>query len=190
MSPAVPEAPAALPPRLAIVLERTLDLQMWCWGRAIRRSEGNILVALGCSRHVSARTGRSEYRGMCDAGVVRLWGFGVVLAPAGGTALALCRNSRQPRLLDAGDGAREEVDRDGLSRAGRGAGPGDRRLLARLLPPLAEGIADYEMQVRDVCGRRWRERVQAGWARWDGSAIDLSRRWRHLARVADRALTA
>lgn len=172
------------------MLESTLDRQMWCWGRDIRRPEGNLLVTLGCRRCPSEPTGRSEYACACGAGVVRLWGFGVMLVPDGGDALALRRNDPEPLLIDARTGRAGHFDRDGLAGACRRAGPSDRDLLARLLPPLARWIAGYEAQVHAHCGERWRRRVQASWARGDGSVIDMPRRWRRMAGAVERALAA
>lgn len=122
--------------------------------------------------------------------MVRLWGFGVMLIPAEGDALALRRNDPDPLLVDAATGRDAHFDRDGLAEACRRAGPCDRDPLARLLPPLARWIAGYEAQVRTHCGERWRERVQAGWTRGDGTVIDLPRRWRRMAGAVERALAA
>jgi hypothetical protein len=178
----------ALPPEPGSLLARMLDRQMWCWGRDIRSPGGNLLVELGYRRRPGSGVRSTEYAACDGRHLLRLWGFGVMLVPVAGPALALQRNFPDP-LLVAEDTARQTgFDRSKLDGVARRATADDRESLAELLPRLASRIADYEAQVVSLRGHAWRERVQSGWARGHGTVVDMPTRWRRMARSLESFL--
>lgn len=164
-----------------------LDCQMWCWGRDIRCPAGNLLIELGYRRRPSPGAGSTEYAAWDDAHLLRLWGFGVMIVPSAGSAVALQRNLPDPLVLE-GRVARERFDRGRLTDAGRPAGASDRSLLADLLPRFARHVADYEGRVVSLRGDAWRRQVQAGWARGSGTVVDAPARWWRVARLLEACL--
>ena len=58
---------------------RMMEQQVWCWGRDIEHSDGNLLIDFGFERHrdrgVDDRS--TCYRMDCDRLHVSLWGFGM-----------------------------------------------------------------------------------------------------------------
>lgn len=81
-----------------------LDQQLWCWGRDIARSEGNVLLGVGFHRHrpPDTRYGSSTlYRARLDSGAEAwLWGFGLLYRDPALGCVFLRRYGFNPALLD------------------------------------------------------------------------------------------
>ena len=68
-----------MPPTIRRFGKKLLEQQLWCWGRDIRYSDGNLLMSFGFERHrdCSADSGSTCYRLDQDDLHVALWGFGM-----------------------------------------------------------------------------------------------------------------
>ena len=59
--------------------------QCWCWGRDVKRAEGNLLLEYGFTRKRAPQNepGATNYTLRCGSATLRLWGFGFGWSEAG-----------------------------------------------------------------------------------------------------------
>lgn len=88
-----------LPSKLRRLGVTLLDQQMWCWGQDVRRTEGNLLLAYGFTRHRDPDCPRSSYMLTPSPDCqIALWGFGMFYGDAQIGGIFLKRYEFRPKL--------------------------------------------------------------------------------------------
>jgi hypothetical protein len=139
--------------------EPLLTAQCWFWGCDIRRSAGNLLLAYGFERYGSpvGNDGSSSYTLYTGTGdVIRLWGFGVAVLPAGGNGYFFRRYQRQPwpvsgSIHHAAVYLIGQAERFRMRAASQGADAG------QCLLALANTVSRYEEWIEASAGPDWRQ---------------------------------
>lgn len=142
-----------------------LHQQCWCWGRDIRRSEGNLLLEYGFERVRPPATiaGSSRYCRTCEQSKLYLWGFGVAFVQQDGAAIYINRYNFVPRWLNV------EISLDHVWAAEQLAAfaPPDpvrlRRRTRRLLKRAMLEFAGYEAWVLNGYGVWYRREALREW---------------------------
>jgi len=168
-----------------------LDQQCWLFGCDIRRTQGNLLLACGFTRHrppagVEAST---QYRlELLNGCRVYLWGFGIFYGdPATNAGVFLNRFGFCPQLASQFELGPSVWKLDDLPRLRSVRSTSELRLARTLVPAVLEWIAEYESWVMEHAGIAYR---RACLERWPKETVDPLRtvaEWRKLARVASRA---
>ena len=140
------------------------DQQMWCFGRDIVRSQGNILVDLGMCQYRprDPNKGSTVYTAAVEGGgSIFLWGFGAMYAEANVGSVFVRRYDFAPRLTPrtSGIGVHEP---EGLGKLVNASCVRERTLLRQLLPNLTGWFAKYEHWIAEKFGTAYREDCLAG----------------------------
>ena len=135
------------------------DQQLWCFGRDIKRAEGNILLDLGMCvyRPPDPDCGSSVYTAAVEpGGSVFLWGFGAMYSEPGLGGIFLRRYDFAPRLtpLESGLGIHEPK---ALGRLVAPSTSDDDAKVRALLPGLIGWFAKYEHWIAESFGIAYRE---------------------------------
>jgi len=160
-----------------------LDQQMWCFGRDIVRSEGNLLLQHGFAKNPSPpdSAAPSLYSLSLSLGQeVRLWGF-AILYGAGSWALLLERGGFSPRLI-----ATREVPKRAWSLThlppAKKPGSDEESEAARLrLAQTFTWLGNYEAWVREEAGIAYRRSCLENWKNTAVPAERISEAWHNLA---------
>ncbi len=142
-----------------------LNQQIWCWGRDIECSGGNLLVQYGFQRiekpaHSHAA---SLYRlDMSPTARVVLRGFGVFYGEDGRGGLFLRRDSFAPQLTPKGDLSKPAWTIDDLPRFATPR-PVDVPRCQRLLLEVVNWIREYEVWVGEQAGIAYRRKTLVPW---------------------------
>ncbi len=75
----------SLPREARLAARQLLAQQCWCWGRDVKRAEGNLLLEYGFERHrpPASDPGASIYTLDTQKAILRLWAFGFFWGEAG-----------------------------------------------------------------------------------------------------------
>ncbi len=168
-----------------------LDQQCWLFGCDIRRTQGNLLLAHGFTRHrppagVEASTQYClELPNGCR---VYLWGFGIFYAdPEINAGVFLNRFDFIPQLASQFELGASVWQLDDLPRLRSVRSTSEFRLARTLVPAVLEWIADYESWVMEHVGIAYRRACLERWAKETVDPLRTVAEWRKLARVAGRA---
>lgn len=145
-------------------LSGLLDQQLWCFGKDIRRTQGNLLCQLGMCRirPVSGGAGSTLYQARVRGGMVlSLWGFGVLLADTAGNAMWVKRYTFDPFLLAAQPAGPVHNPRD-LGAMRRPVNRTDAGIASGLVRDLASWMAAYEHWVAENLGAGYRQESLLG----------------------------
>lgn len=126
--------------------EKLVNLQMWCFGCDIRRSESNLVLDFGFERTRPPYTagGSSHYRLTFDSTyTVHLWGFAMVIADEAG-ALCVRRFERSPSIVRAAFDPHSIFKSEGLPTATQPTNAVEREYAQRLLRALCRFLVRYE----------------------------------------------
>lgn len=140
-------------------LAELFDQEMWCLGRDIVRSKGNVLLNLGMCRYRPPQStdGSTLYCAAIEpGGQIFLWGFGAMYAEPGFGGVFLRRYDFAPKLTNR-DSAIGVYDADHLGRLIHPSTAKDWERLRRLLPPLFGWFAKYEHWISETLGTRYRQ---------------------------------
>ncbi|HEY1013660.1 MAG TPA: hypothetical protein VGE07_13195 [Herpetosiphonaceae bacterium] len=174
----------ALPPRLRNAGAKLFGQQCWCWGRDIRRAEGNLLLDYGFRRHrpPAGELGASAYTFYLDRQrTAVLWGWGLWFEAGAGGQLFLGRNSFAPLLMAAPAAPTDVWALDQLPPA-RLPATAEEWLRARmLLAAAARWIGEYEAWVLRTVGAPYRCDCVAAWRKNAIAAEAMAAQWRQLA---------
>ena len=68
----------SLPREARFAARELLAQQCWCWGRDVKRAEGNLLLEYGFTRKRAPQNepDATNYTLRCGSATLRLWGFG------------------------------------------------------------------------------------------------------------------
>lgn len=163
---------------------KLLAQQLWCWGRDIERSSGNLLTQFGLRQH---RYSGSEDRSTCyrfdDENLsVCLWGFGLFYGCAGLGGLFLGRFDFCPQwspVDSLSKGTHRVAD---LPPFGRPSGLEQWRCAHRLWPSMLEWVSGYENWVRSEAGVSYRRKCVDSWMRPYVIAGQMPSAWQFLSR--------
>ncbi len=148
-----------LPQQFRYRAAELFDQQLWCFGRDILGSGGNILLDLGMCQYRPAASGCGStlYTTPIEpGGQLFLWGFGAMYREAGLGAVFLRRYGFAPRLSDretaVGVFAPEELGPLINPVSNR-----DEQRLQTLLPRLVGWFAKYEHWIAERFGHAYRD---------------------------------
>ncbi len=178
-----------------------LDQQIWCWGRDIEASEGNVLLKLGCKRIPAPDLGRHTkclYVAQQSATrCVVLRGFGAFLSEKGAGTIFVRRYSFLPRFWASWDltglveGSYAQITPWSIAEVPDRIIPSsdDVQQCRRLLLHLLDWIRSYEVRVAEhFAGISYRARSLDGWDNGKHRVIpaeQMASAWRELSfRVA------
>jgi hypothetical protein len=178
-----PEQPAADEPANhgAAVL---LDQQMWCWGRDIVRSEGNLLLQFGFrkERPPANTSGCSAYVLTPFPGCqMILWGFGLFFGLASSGGLFLRRYAFNPVWTKLPALPVIVWCDEGLPPMHPPQSIDERTRTQRLLTAAVRWIAAYEQWVLDTVGIEYRQGCLQQWPKQIVPAERVPDEWRRLA---------
>ncbi|MCU0511553.1 MAG: hypothetical protein MUE40_03190 [Anaerolineae bacterium] len=181
-----------LPGRLEKFAADLLHVQMWCLGRDVMYSGGNLLVQAGCER-VPAPVARyhSAYS-VALAGEARLllWGFGLFYAAGAAGGLFIGRYRFRPQYTAHGGipAAWRAEDLPPFS-----APPADRRTeIARWPGHMLRWLGDYEAGIIERLGADYRVRVARacpGSTRPPAAPAAFAAAWYDLAQQCEDCLS-
>jgi hypothetical protein len=132
------------------------DQEMWCLGRDIKRTEGNILLDLGMCRHRTSGEGSSMYTATLRSGAsLWLWGFGAMCSEAGLGGVFVQRYDFAPKLtsIESALGVSRPEHLGPLIKPNRAA---EITRVRHLLPQLVGWFANYEHWVAEKIGSDYR----------------------------------
>ncbi len=177
-----------LPPKLEKKGSLLLDCQMWCLGRDICHSQGNLLIQYGCER-CPAPDGsqKSAYVLACSSGIkLVFWGFGIFCAAGNTGGLYLNRYHFRPqyspdgRIPQAWSAAELPECRAPITATEMATASG-------MLADILDELYRYETCVLDQYGTKYRENVI--WAHPNHSkyspqhGVDLKLGWQSLSQL-------
>jgi hypothetical protein len=136
------------------------DQQMWCFGRDIMRTQGNILLDLGMCQYRSNNPESNSTMYTCAVepkGMLFLWGFGVMYTEPGFGGVFLARYDFLPKWTprESAMGVHRMEDLGTL------LNPGTRIEISRmrhLLPQMTRWFARYEHYIVETYGIDYRDR--------------------------------
>ncbi len=163
---------------------KLLAQQLWCWGRDIEYSNGNLLMRFGFERH---RDRETEDRSTCyrldrERLHVSLWGFGMFFGRRELGGLFLDRFGFCPDWAPIESLALAIHWPDELPVFARPHGQEQWRRARELWESMLLWIADYEKWVFDTAGIAYRRACVASWLRPFVRADRMSTAWRFLSR--------
>jgi hypothetical protein len=174
-----------LPAAVAKFGERLFDQQLWCWGRDIEQTAGNLLLDYGFRRQPPPPRDAERstcYRFDAPSRHIALWGFGMFYGQRryGGLYLgrALFRPAWSPvESLSSGIHWPDDLPFFGRPKA-------ERTWIAahRLFASLCQWIASYERWVRRRAGTAYRQSCVASWLRPWVRGECMATAWHALAR--------
>jgi hypothetical protein len=169
------------------------DQQLWCWGRDISRSQGNILLQLGMSRYRaidSSQEGSAYTARVPGEGLFWLWGFGLLYSATGLGNLFLQRMPFEYFLLEQlpSRPVHHLSELTGLVRPNTAR---QRALIVPLMEAAFQWMGKYEHWIAETLGADYRARTLAIRGRAaEIPAQDQARTWDHLAKKVHRLVTA
>lgn len=178
------------PPRVRRFAERLLNQQLWCWGRDILCSDGNLLTRYGLLRHRNPedpKEGATCYRSDDDDCHVALWGFGVFFGLRRHGGLFVERCSFQPRWAPVESLSLGVHSLKDLRMFERPRSEDNWRCAHRLLREMVGWIVRYETWVQQAQGVAFRQECINGWRAPIVNASDQVVVWR---RIRDRCWTS
>lgn len=169
------------------------DQQMWCFGRDIVRSQGNVLVDLGMCRYrpCDPNGGSTVYTAAVErGGSIFLWGFGAMYAEANVGGVFVRRYDFAPRLTARASGL--GVHRpEALGRLTNPYSGRERELVRRLLPNLIGWFARYEHGIAESFGTAYRADCLRGRTKESVvAAKDMAAAWERAAKRPGRLTAA
>lgn len=179
-----PGGQAALPPRIRTAGAKLFGQQCWCWGRDIRRPEGNLLLDYGFRRHrpPAGEIGASAYALRLDSQrTAVLWGWGLWFGAGAGGQLFLARDSFVPRLMAAERPPDDVWALDQLPPARVPADAGEWLRARMLLAAAARWIGDYEAWILKEVGAPYRCDCVTAWRKNAIAAEAMAGLWHDLA---------
>ena len=158
--------------------------QVWCWGRDVECSDGNLLMRFGFERHRDCET---EDRSTCyrlDRGQlhVSLWGFGMFFGLREFGGLYLDRFDFCPKWAPVESLSLAIHWPDELSTFARPQGRPQWQRARELWKSSLLWIADYETWVRSTVGLAYRRKCVDTWLRPFVRAEKQASAWRFLSR--------
>ena len=161
-----------------------MEQQVWCWGRDVEFSDGNLLMRFGFERHRdSGTTDRSTcYRLDRDKVHVCLWGFGMFFGRRDLGGLYLDRFDFCPKWAPIESLSLAIHWPDELPPFARPRGAPQWQRARELWKSSLRWIADYEAWVRDNVGVPYRCECVASWLRPYVRAEKMATAWRFLSR--------
>lgn len=163
---------------------KLMEQQLWCWGRDVEFSGGNLLMRYGFDRH--------RYRGIADRSTcyrldgeqihVCMWGFGMFFGHRGVGGLYLGRFNFCPEWTPA-ESLPPAIHRTrDLPAFARPRGRSQWQHAHRLWNSLQLWIAGYETWVWATAGATYRRSCVKTWLRPFVHAGRMAPAWRFLAR--------
>ena len=162
---------------------RMMEQQVWCWGRDIEHSDGNLLIDFGFERHRDRGIlDRSTcYRLDCDRLHVSLWGFGMFFGNRKFGGLYLDRFDFCPRWAPVESLSLAIHWPEELPAFARPQGSLQWQYAHRLWKSSLLWIANYESWVRSTVGLAYRRECVGMWLRPFVRAEKISAAWRFLS---------
>ena len=161
-----------------------MEQQVWCWGRDIEHSGGNLLIDFGFQRHrdrgVNDRS--TCYRLDGDRLHVSLWGFGMFFGNRKFGGLYLDRFDFCPRWAPVESLSLTIHWPEELPAFARTQGSLQWQYAHRLWKSSLHWSASYESWVRSTVGLGYRRECVAMWLRPFVRAEKMSAAWRFLSR--------
>lgn len=165
------------------------DQQMWCFGRDIVRSNGNVLLDLGMCRYRPSDPSRSStlYTAAVEpGGSLFLWGFGAMYAEPNLGGVFVRRYGFAPRLTNR-ESAVGVFAPEQLGRLTNPVTVRDHQRVRTLLPRLVGWFARYEHWIAETHGTAYREDCLAGRGKANAApAQDMARDWERVAKSCKR----
>lgn len=161
-----------------------LNLQGWCWGRDICRSQGNLLLAHGFERHrpPKGKLGSSAYTLKLNATrSVVLWGFGLFYTDPVYGSVYLPRCGFSPQLASSVELPTTIWEMAQLPPMQTAATIAEWRCLFTLLSAALTWIGGYEQWIVANAGIEYRSRCVAEWKRSTLPASEIAATWQQLA---------
>lgn len=163
---------------------RLLAQQLWCWGRDIERSQGNLLLQTGFEQH---RYRGDEERSTCyrlDDGQTHicLWGFGLFYGHRSLGGLFLNRFDFCPQWSPVESLAASIHQTADLPSFGRPSGLQQWQQALQLWTSLQDWIAGYEKSVCADHGNAYRRKCVRSWMQPYVRADRMASAWRFLSR--------
>jgi hypothetical protein len=143
---------------------RLMNQQCWCWGQDVRREEGNLLIAYGCSRErppagiagATMYTIRPESRS-----TIVLWAFGLFYGQQGVGGLFVPRFGFTPSLVSSEQPPAGVWSPNHLPPMAIPTSATDWHRAGRLLAAAVRWIAGYEEWVLAHYGAAYRDGIVA-----------------------------
>jgi hypothetical protein len=165
------------------------DQEMWCLGRDILRSKGNVLIDLGMCRYRPPKPteGSTLYTAAIEpGGQIFLWGFGAMYTEPGFGGVFLRRYDFAPKLTirESGIGV---YDVDQLGRLIHPSTAKDLERIRRLLPHLLGWFAKYEHWISETHGANYRQECLS--ARKKPALVDamaMAKSWERAVKACSR----
>lgn len=152
-----------LPPPLRQRCARQLDQQMWCWGRDIQWTTGNLLLNYGFKRIPSPDPRfHSRYEWAGNGVHLALWGFGVWFGRSELGSIFLKRFDFRPLYSDQ-QHAPDIWKPESLSDGFRAVQPASAGTISSLLTALMHTVAAYETWTLVRMGEPSRLRILEAW---------------------------
>ena len=179
-------AGSASPTALIRLGRELLDQQMWCWGRDIRHSEGNVLCRYGFLPLPPPAPDHGSTAYIFSQGselTIVLWGFGIFCScrDVEHVGLFLKRYDFAPRLTPTAAPPQAVWAPEQLRDLRDPHTPSERTCLQSLFGATLHWIASYEQWVIHRLGLDYRRRCVAGWSRAVVAAEAMAAAWTQLA---------
>lgn len=171
--------------------ETLLHHQCWCWGRDVHYSAGNLLIRRGFMRHgvPDRETGSNAYLlQLNERSTIVLWGFGVLFGDFEQSGIFLPRYQFVPRLLSAARVKLPLWKKEQLPPTRQPRTAEEIFLTLTLTAGLLRFIVDYEMWIKNECGREWRRNCLRNWENTVLNQTEINRGWCKLLRVCQKRL--
>lgn len=161
-----------------------LDQQLWCFGRDIRHSDGNLLIRFGFERSPAPNpvTESSAYllRGRSGCQTV-LWGFGLFYGEEGYGGIFLRRYASAPRWTVAHRVPECVWKPEGLSSMNWPCNAQEQALANHLFEGAAAWLAEYEEWVLNIAGIDYRHACLRRWTKKFVAPELVPQEWRRIA---------
>ncbi|CAL1124903.1 unnamed protein product [Cladocopium goreaui] len=163
---------------------KLMEQQVWCWGRDVEYSDGNLLVGYGFERHRDCSTDERSTCYRLDRGQIHiaLWGFGMFYGCRELGGLYLSRFELFPTWAPVESLALEIHWPEDLPVFARPRGMFEWRCARKLWKSSLLWIANYETWVRDTVGLDYRRDCVKTWLRPYVRADKAPAAWRFLSR--------
>jgi hypothetical protein len=165
---------------------KLMEQQVWCWGRDVEYTDGNLLMRFGFERYRDRGTAdRSTcYRLDKDRLHVSLWGFGMFFGRRDWGGLYLHRFDFCPQWAPVESLSLAIHWPDELPGFARPRGRAQWERAHKLWKASLLWIASYEAWVRATVGLAYRRECVATWARPFVRAEKIEAAWRLLSRCS------
>ena len=173
-----------MPPTVRNFGSNLLAQQLWCWGRDIECSGGNLLMQFGFERH--------RYRGDSDRSTcyrldddelhICMWGFGMFFGCRDLGGLFLGRFDFRPKWAPVESLSLDIHRAADLPGFARPSGGSQWQCARKLWTSLLQWIADYERWVKGSAGAEYRQKCVETWMRPFVRADRMASAWQFLSR--------